>query len=164
MHKTFWLSVRYAPFQMYVHFMNQPSFSVSFRFYFPPPPPLPLMKFGWYIGINATVCPSVQILLGRYLLYWSTFLTKHDMVVCYHSTECHAEIWWFVIKRQSVMQICWFATSKVKVTSFHCIVWTAGFFCNQLTLTVHHHKPECLVKTFVYYFQGQGHSRTSKYQ
>ena len=93
-----------------------------FSFLFSSPPPLPLMKFGWYIGINATVCPSVQILLGRYLLYWSTFLTKHDMVVCYHSTECHAEIWWCVIKRQSVMQICWFATSKVKVTSFHCIV------------------------------------------
>ena len=47
---------------------------------------------------------------------------------------------------------------------FYYMFWTADFFGDQLSLTVHVHKLECLVKRLLCCIQGRGHSEGSELQ
>ena len=69
----------------------------------------------------------------------------------------------------------WVAIFRVRVTVtefgfiqwnhdyFYYMFWTADFFGNQLSLTVHVHKLECLMKRLLCCIQGQGHSEGSDF-
>ena len=84
-------------------------------------------------------------------------------------------IWWDIIISQSVIYEKWVSIFKVKVTvtelwfiqwnmTISIMFWTADFLDNQLSLTVHVYKPECLVKKLLCCIQGQGHSEGSELQ
>ena len=74
---------------------------------------------------------------------------------------------WCTIMSQTVMQKDRFAIFKVKVTAkydnFYCIFWNVDSFATKLGVIVHYHKSECLMEKFDCGFQGQGHSKISKY-
>ena len=50
----------------------------------------------------------------------------------------------------------WISVHTMKYNYFYYMFWTADCFGNQLSLTVHVHKLECLVKRLLCCIQGQG--------
>ena len=53
----------------------------------------------------------------------------------------------------------WISVHTIKYDYFYYVVWTADFLDDQLSLTVHVHKLEYLVKRLLCCIQGQGHSK-----
>ena len=104
---------------------------------------------------------SVNVSLDDILCIAEPFVTKPSMVRHHYKPERR-------VRRVSVFKV------KVTVTEFRFIQsnMTISIICSellilggdQLSLTVHVHKLECLVKRLLCCIQGQGHSEGSKLQ
>ena len=105
---------------------------------------------------------SVNVSLDDILCIAEPFVTEPSMVRHHYKPEC------LMRKTVSIFKV------KVTVTEFRFIQsnMTISITCsellifggNQLSLTIHVHKLECLVKRLLCCIQGQGHSEGSELQ
>ena len=65
---------------------------------------------------------------------------------------------------QGQAHINWISVHTMKYDYFHYMFWTADFLSDQLSLTVHVLKLECLVKRLLCCIQGQGQIDGSELQ
>ena len=95
-------------------------------------------------------------------IFWTTehVITKPGMVMQHHKPECLAEKLLHCIQCQGHSESWYNQNTTISVVSSKLLVR----FVTKLALIIKCHKPECPVEKWDYCFQGQGHSKGSKYQ
>ena len=109
--------------------------------------------------------PRVKVLvyvsLDGILCITEPFVTKPSMVRHHYKPERHMQKIGFYLQGQGHSN--WILVHTIKYDYFYVLnCWFLGG--DQLSLTVHVHKLECLVKRLLCCIQGQGHSEGSELQ
>ena len=105
---------------------------------------------------------SVSVSLDGILCIAEPFVTKPSMVRHHYKPEHHMRKWVAVFKVKVTVTEFRFIQSNM-IISIICSELLI-FWGDQLSLTVHVHKLECLVKMLLCCIQGQGHSEGSELQ
>ena len=123
--------------------------------------------------LNVSINDSLDDIL------WITepFVTKFSMAIHHYKPECHVRKmgcylqgqghgnWVWVHSMKSwLFHGNWIWVHSMKSWLFLLYVLNCWFFGDQLSLTVHVHKLECLMKRLLCCIQGQGHSEDSELQ
>ena len=105
---------------------------------------------------------SVNDSLDDILWIAKPFVTKPSMVLHHYKPECHVRKMGCYLQSQGHSNSVWVHTMKSWL--FLSYVLNCWSFGDQLSLTAHVHKLECLVKRLFCCIQGQGHSEGSELQ
>ena len=105
---------------------------------------------------------SVNVSLDDILCIAEPFVTKPSMVRHHYKPELHMRKMGFYLQGQG--HINWISVHTMKYDYFYYMFWTADFLSDQLSLTVHVLKLECLVKRLLCCIQGQGQIDGSELQ
>ena len=109
---------------------------------------------------------SVNVCLDGILCIAKSFVTKPSMVRHHYKPECHniCKKWVSTFKVKVTVTEFWFTQWNITISVICSELLIYLFFGAQLSLTVHIHKLECLVKRLLCCIQGQGHSAGSELQ
>ena len=99
-----------------------------------------------------------QCLSRWYLLNRLTFCYQTLYRDASHDPECLQKAWFAIFKVKVVAR-----AYMIKNDSFFYTFWTADPFATKFGLIVHYHKPEGHMEKLDCCFQGQGHSKMSKW-
>ena len=91
---------------------------------------------------------SVNVSLDDILCIAEPFVTKPSMVRHHYKPECHIQKWVSIFKVKVTVTEFWFIQSNM-TSSIICSELLI-FWGDQLSLTVHVHKVECLVKRLLW--------------
>jgi len=105
---------------------------------------------------------SVNVSLDDILCIAEPFVTKPSMARHHYKPERHMRKMVSIFKVKVTVTEFWFIQSNMTI-SIICSELLI-FWGDQLSLTVHVHKLECLVKRLLCCIQGQGHSEGSELQ
>ena len=105
---------------------------------------------------------SVNVSLNNILWIAEPFVTKPSMVIHHYKPECQVRKMGCYIQGQGHSNWVWVHSKKSWL--FLLYVLNCWFLGDQLSLTVHVHKLECLVKRLLWCIHGQGHSEGSELQ
>ena len=105
---------------------------------------------------------SINVSLDDILWITEPFVTKSSMVIHHYEPVCH--VWKMGCYLLGQGHSNWVWVHSMKSWLFLLYVLNCRLFGDQLSLTVHVHKLECLMKRLLCCIQGQDHSEGSELQ